>query len=436
MKKLSTKTARIFTAILVTIFLNACSSAPSKTDEIPETPKAENPKPAEPEVSNHPLSIPNDVYASMLEKSIIDKGNNYRIKKFLEKLRSGEQVFVACIGGSVTEGAGPNDFRDGYAYQFSKKLISTYAPKGASNLKFDGAGLSGSSSVVGLVRYEQDVVNVLGTEPDLLVIEFAVNDGADPTKQRAFEELIRRALSAKPDAAVIALYAAATYPNTQNQMKVVANHYQIPQVSVQNAINYRQNSFEDKKFYTDYVHPTKEGHTIMAECLMNIIDIADKSELDEIFEIPATCKKEKPLSGFKQILGDDENVKISAGSFNSTDNQTQSLKKTNKGNFPINWHRKPDSGSESFKMEVTCSKLIFVHKDFGNWGVKGGKAEVIVDGIPLSQKLNGFTGSGWNNCVETIIIDSEETAKHTVEVKMIDEHQDRAFSIIGMGYSK
>ena len=387
-------------------------------------------------MSSHPFSIPNDTYALMLEKSVMAKGNNVRIKKFLEKVRSGENVYIACIGGSVTEGAGPANFKDGYAYQFSKMISKAYSPNGVSNVIFNGAGLSGTSSVVGLIRYKQDVVDVLKTDPDLLVIEFAVNDGAEPTKQRAFEELIRHALTAKPDAAVIALYSAAQYPNTQNQMSLVANHYNIPQVSIQNAFNNRQDSFKDEQFYTDNVHPTKEGHTIMSDCLMNILDIADKALPDEVYEIPSTYKKPHELSGFCQIKGDDDNVKIFAGSFNSTDSQTQSIKKTNKGDFPVNWYHKPGAGNEPFKMALNCKNLILVYKDFGSWtGLKSGKAEIYVDG-KLSQTVDGFTGKGWNNSLEVIVIDSDIAENHTVEVKLAAGDEDKAFTIVAMGYSK
>ena len=419
--------AALLAALMV---LSACAS---------NTDKSDSPKPAaesKPAKSNNPLNISDTVFATMMEKSVVNKGNNYRVKKFLEKVRSGEQVYVACIGGSVTEGAGPADFRDGYAYQFSKAIRNTYSPAGATNVTFCGAGLSGTSSVVGLVRYNQDVVEVLDHTPDLLVIEFAVNDGGEPTNQRCFEQLIRNGLEANPEACVIALYSAAKYPNTQTQMTQVASHYQIPQVSVQDAINNRLNSFTDEQYFTDIVHPTKDGHAIMCAALMNVLDIADKADADEAAPVPSDYKKRKTFKGFHQILGDDENVKITAGDFNSKDGQTQTLKKTNKGDFPNNWYHKPGSGNSALTMEIDCRNLVLVYKNFGSWaGVKGGKADIYVDGN-LLKTVNGFTGDGWNNCVETVVIDEFDSAKHTVEIKMADGDESKAFTICGMGYSK
>lgn len=440
--KNTTKAAAILAASLMALqAFTGCASAENKTpanEESTEQVKPAEVKPAEtaPAKSTNPLNIADDVYASMMDASVVAPGNNYRIKKFLEKLRSGEMVYVACLGGSVTEGAGPANFKDGYAYQFSKALRETYAPSGATNITFCGAGLSGTSSPVGLVRYEQDVVNVLNHTPDLLVIEFAVNDGGEPTNQRAFEQLIRNVLEANNEAVAIALYSAAKYPNTQLQMKQVASHYIIPQVSVQDAINNRQNAFSDAQYFTDIVHPTKDGHSIMKDCLMNIIDIADKADAEEEAAIPAEYKKRKNFAGFAQILGDNDDVKISAGDFNGTDAQTQTLKKTNKGDFPNNWFHKAGNGNEAFRMEINCKNLILVYKNFGNWSsVKGGKADIYVDG-KLVKTVNGFTGDGWNNCIETVVIDDDSASKHIVEVKMADGDEDKAFTICGMGYSK
>ncbi len=440
MKKSSKTTAAFMAAVLAAVVsMAACASASSKAAEeekaMPSEPVV-TAAPEEPAKSDNPLNISNETYAFMMEKSIVDIGNNFRIKKFLEKIRSGEMVYAACIGGSVTEGAGPANFRDGYAYQFSKALRETYAPAGATNLTFDGAGLSGTSSPVGLVRYEQDVVKVMGHTPDLLVIEFAVNDGGEPTNQRAFEQLIRNVLESNNEAVVIALYSAAKYPNTQTQMKQVASYYHIPQVSVQDAINNRQGSFTDEQFFTDIVHPTKDGHSIMKDCLMNIIEIADKAEAHEEYAVPADYRKRKNFAGFKQILGDDENVKISSGDFNGTDGQTQTLKKTNKGDFPNNWYHKPGAGNTPFKMNINCKNLILIYKDFGNWsGVKAGKADIYVDGS-LVKTVNGNTGNGWNNCVETIVIDNDSASDHVVEIVMADGDDGKAFTICGMGYSK
>lgn len=384
------------------------------------------------------LDLSKKDYQKAIEKTLLSTGNNARLKLVLEKLQNGEDVFVAALGGSVTEGAGPADYRDGYAYQFFNKLKSDFTKNDGKNIHFDGAGLSGTPSPLGLVRYQSDVVDFLGHIPDLLIIEFAVNDGSDPFCQRGFEALVRNALSSSEETAVIALFSdAKTYRNTQGTMIPIARHYEIPMISIQDAVERSGVKIDEDKFFADYVHPTKDGHTFMADALINLLEVVKKSPTDEKNQIPSECLKQPSFEGFKRIFGDDENVKISAGSFNKIDSQGQSLKKTNKSDFPQNWYRKSrGSSDESFVIEINCRSLIFVYKEQGSWmSEKFGKADIFVDGKKI-ETFDGGKSGGWNNAVTKLIIDEEKSANHKVEVKMAEGDENKGFTILALGYTK
>lgn len=382
---------------------------------------------------NIPFGISQNDYENLLQISLMSTGNNLRLKNLIEKMRRGDDVFIAALGGSVTEGAGPKDFKDGYAYQFFNDLKKQYSLDG-KNLYFDNAGLSGTPSELGLIRYESDVVEVLGKNPDLLIIEFAVNDDGQNGSTKAFEAIVRNAL--KNGSAVIALYSAAQYGNSAGVKKQVSEFYKIPQVNVLNLLNegVRLGYFKENQYYTDNVHPTKEGHKIQSDCIMNLFRKIDAAEKDEDFAIPKNWIMEKPLTDFKRIFGDDENVKITAGDFYETDAHTQVLQKNNKSDFPQNWHHK--SGENSFKMEINCKALILAYKEQGSWlPQKFGKADVFVDG-KLFKTFDGGKSGGWCNGVPVYLIDEEKSALHTVEIKMADGDEDKGFTIVAMGYSK
>ena len=72
--------------------------------------------------SSHPFKISDSDYQKMMNDTLVSTGNNYRLKNALEKIKNGEKVSLATLGGSVTEGAGPEKFTDGYAYQFFRAL--------------------------------------------------------------------------------------------------------------------------------------------------------------------------------------------------------------------------------------------------------------------------------------------------------------------------
>ena len=392
-------------------------------------------------VQANPFNLSDSNYHAMIEKTIVSTGNNARMKKVLAKIRAGESVKVAAIGGSVTEGAGPANFTDGYAYQFYRALKAKYAPGDGNKVSFNNAGLSGTGSLMGIIRYDQDVVEVCGGAPDLLLIEFAVNDNGDVLCQRSFEAIIRRAMLANPDCAVIAMYAVASYGNTSAQKIPVANHYAIPHVNMLEVVNkaIADNVFTKEQYLTDYAHPTFEGHQFMCDCLMTLIDKMDKAAKDSEQHVPASCFKEPALNGMKRILPDkpDANVKIELGDFTDTDRKTQTLKKTNAADFPKNWKKKLDAKSknEPFKMELTCKSLALVYKvQAASDAEKFGKAEVYVDGRKVATYDGGKQG-GWNNCEPNMIIDERTAAKHTVIIKMSPEAEKFGFTIVALAYT-
>ena len=378
-----------------------------------------------------------DDYQKMVKSALVDTGNNYRLKTVIEKIKKGDKVYIAAIGGSVTEGAGPQDFKDGYAYQFFKAVKKEFAPDGGKNVYFNNAGLSGTPSLLGRLRYKSDVVDVLGHKPDLLIVEFAVNDGGEEVFNQSFEGIVRDALLANPECAVIALYSAATYGNTAANKKKVASHYQISQIDMLPVVNdaIKNGTFKKEDYYADYVHPTKYGHTLMSDSLLYLLKTVDNAKKDKKVNVPSETAVKKALTNVVRILGDDDNVKITKGSFDSTDDSCQTLKKTNKSDFPVNWHKKQNSSSsEPLVLNLKCKAFILTYKVQGNWmSEKFGKAEVYVDG-KLAGTYDGGAEGGWNNCEARVLFNGTEAREHKIEVKMHPDSEKLGFTIVAMGY--
>lgn len=381
-------------------------------------------------------------YEANIQKSLVSLGNNYRLKKVIEKLENGETVYVACIGGSVTEGAGIKDaagkelWQQGYAFQFRDKLMEKY-PK--ANIVFNGAGLSGTPSTLGLIRYEDHVVKPLDNHnPDLLVIEFAVNDGGELEYVAATEALVRKVYGSNENSAVIFLYAdAKSYRNSQEAKKPIGTFYRVPQVSIQDAVEASDSGISEDLFFDDYVHPKLPGHIFMADCLMNIFEKTETSTEAKQFNIPESYNPDYDFSNFYSVFAntEDENVKITVGSFSDVDKNTQSMKRGGTA-FPSNWHHSAGNGNESFVMELNCKNLIFVYKVQGNWlAEKYGTAEVYVDGNKVAE-YNGADAGGWNNSTQKLIINEKECGNHKIEVKMAEGSEDLGFTIVAVGYGK
>lgn len=393
-------------------------------------------------ITANPLDLTDAAYKIMMERSLTSCGNNYRIKKVIEKLRKGEAVYVAALGGSVTEGKGPASFREGYAYHFNRKLADEFAAK-REKVYFVNAGLSGTQSPLGLIRYEQDVIAPLGNNPDLLIIEYAVNDIEEPTKQRAFEALIHDALSRNENTAIIILYSAAVYPKTQKVMMPIAEYYGLQQVSPSDAYDYAvlKGFFKSSDYLTDVVHPTAAGHEIMADCLINMMKTVDKAVLDSKPALPEKALKSPDFFNFKRITESNDEVKIISGGFDRSDPNTQTVDKNGKANFPQNWYHSSKSLPDSLVFNVTCKNFILVYKIQGSWlSEKFGKAEIYVDGKKFSYKsatlFDGGKPNGWNNCENLLIIDDAEAKPHKIEVRMAKGNEKKGFTVVCAGYSK
>ncbi|MCR4954483.1 MAG: SGNH/GDSL hydrolase family protein [Treponema sp.] len=359
------------------------------------------------------LGCTEEQYQKNIENSLISKGSQAYMEgvttELISKLQKGETVYVAAIGGSVTEGAGADQdkaYYKGYAYQFKDMLKEKY-PK--ADIKFFGAGLSGTPSLLGVIRYKKDVEERLGHTPNLLILEFSVNDSGNETFARSYEGIIRTVLLENPKTTIISLYAdAKSYKNCQGTLDPVAEYYGLPRLSIQNAVENPSSGIDEEKFFFDYVHPETDGHTFMAKCLMNVISLLEENAAaggTTVYELPESPKFANSFYNIHPLYSNtsDENVKITAGSFSDKDANSQSLK-IGGNEFPNNWHH--TNGSESFKMTLTCKSLIFVYKHQGSWLSEKepfGKAEVYVDGVKIKAHADGkeedtFNGAKDGSC--------------------------------------
>lgn len=380
--------------------------------------------------------VPERMHQELLDSTVVSTGNNYRMKKVLEKMKSGEDVYVAALGGSVTEGLYLATYKNGYAYQFYRKLQSRFTDNGGANMHFVCAGLGGTPSIIGLIRYYKDIVQSLGHVPDLLVLEFSVNDDGSSINARAFEQLIRQALSADPETAVIALYSASINGNKSSLMIPIASHYDIPQVNVLELYERGISGgiFTKGKYFIDHVHPKREGHNLQAECLVNVISKISLENMDPQIAIPAEYHEKNPLDNFCTVGKDNQEIKIEPGSFSEVDPVTQTMKSTGKGDFPENWRHV--SGNDAFVMDVVCKNLVVAFKiPTLDLSLTYGDADVFVDGKKVATMKASYW-NGWLHCEYAVVIDDEKSSPHHVEIKMADGHSSRFFTILAIGYNK
>ncbi|CAM3372906.1 SGNH/GDSL hydrolase family protein [Paenibacillus lupini] len=395
-----------------------------------------------------PIEFGSEAYRGMITKSLVSKGNNYKLKAAIEKAKRGEDVTIAYIGGSITQGAGAKPIHNtSYAYQAYERFKQLFGHPEADHIHLIKAGVGGTPSELGLVRYDRDVLRDGTVEPDIVIIEFAVNDAGDETKGNCYESLVLKALNAANAPAVILLFSVFQNDwNLQDRLSPVGWHYELPMVSVKDAVveqfrlsKAKGNIISKRQFFYDIYHPTNAGHTVMADCLGYLFEEADRSEaegLDIMIE-------KLPVIGndFVEIrLLDRSNCEgiavIEAGSFIETDTDLHMVEldfdSFGTPQFPFNWMHTAEAGDGSFKLTIHSKRLILVFKDSGSQ--EFGSAEILVDGQHM--KVADPHIINWTHCNAVILYNEQESKEHTVEIKMASGHEDKRFTILGFGYVK
>ncbi len=397
-------------------------------------------------------------YKTMIEKSLMQLGNTERLSKVIDKAKKGENVTLGFIGGSITQGAGAIPINEKcYAKVFYEDFAKRYMNGG--ECIFVKAGVGGTPSELGMIRFERDVLRDGAAKPDLIVIEFAVNDEGDETKGVCYESLVRKALALPWKPAVVLLFAVFSNDwNLQDRLAPVGRNYGLPMVSVLDAVSPQfpllpaeGRVISKNQYFYDVYHPSNLGHQIMADCLSHLVDkVNDKCagatsdgagfgidmDLDKIrpaigadFEsIELLDRKElEALKDKYDIVIDDE------GSFNCKDTDLQAVEMDKDikmiPEFPNNWCHLENGEDAAFKMSLTCKKLLLVFKDsaYASHGV----AEVFVDDkliLEADPHING-----WTHCNAVVLLNEEKSARREVRISMKEGHEDKKFTILGFG---
>jgi lysophospholipase L1-like esterase len=198
------------------------------------------------------------------------KGDATRLQTAMAKLRRGETVSVVALGGSITTGflARPADSM-GWAGQVADWWEAKAKETGAT-LNYHNAGISGTDSAFASVRVQP---HVLAFEPDVVFVEFAINDQwLDPkVRRRSYEGVLRQLLDSSPRALVLlALNERGGKDRGQRrEQEAIGNHYGLPTLAWADW----QDASVDKYYDgNESIHPNTAGHTNIAKGIIAYLD--------------------------------------------------------------------------------------------------------------------------------------------------------------------
>ncbi|MGD0089334.1 MAG: GDSL-type esterase/lipase family protein [Planctomycetota bacterium] len=195
-------------------------------------------------------------------RSQASTGDTARLGHALAKARRGEAVTIGVIGGSITQGAAATKAEFRYGDRISKWWRDTF-PK--ATVEFVNAGIGATGSNFGALRVQRDL---LARNPDVVIVEYGVNDGNDKGCAETLEGVVRQILRQPNHPAVLLLFMMHQGGgNAQEWHGKVGKHYGLPMVSLRDALwpEIKAGRLRWEEVVADTVHPNDRGHDYAAQ---------------------------------------------------------------------------------------------------------------------------------------------------------------------------
>ncbi len=202
------------------------------------------------------------------------------LPNFYAKLNQGKEVKIVYFGGSITE-------QNGWRVQSAAELQKQFPKAKISSVN---AAIGGTGSNLGAFRLQQDA---LSKRPDLLFVEFAVNDdGAKPESiRKSMEGIVRQTWRKLPDCDICFVYTITNatlnrdfkdgkLPQSASIMEDIAAYYNIPSVN----------------FGYDIAAMVKDGKLVMTGKKDEMTRVSG-DELNAASGLPATADGKTIFSG-------------------------------------------------------------------------------------------------------------------------------------------
>jgi len=396
--------------LCVLVTLTGCNSADTDTSKDIPTPEITE-ELATPQITIQPTPVGpysyTDYTASqqILDDALVYEGNTNRIIAAMQKASRGEDIKIGVIGGSITWGASA-DIDKTYA----KKLYRWWKKKfPESSIKLVNAGKSGTGSVIGVHRIEQDL---LSKGVDFVIVEFAVNDTDDEEVIEAYESIIRYVLSheSKPGLMLLMMCADEGYSSEDSKIEI-GTHYNVPIISYKSSVYaaVERGELVWDEIADDFIHPDNPGHLLIAETIIYRLEQYHKhieDEVDIVIDLPESIT-DAYYTNVELLTNETLNV-TSIGGF----------EKDNNANWVLPLGYKAVDKNNKFAFEVEAKTIVLVYNQLTN--NMGANIFVEVDGVGYGM-ITSKSPFEWEAITSTEILRENSVEKHTITLTYTDE---------------
>ena len=227
--------------------------------------------------------IVEQMYDIDYSKATAVNGNHDRLLSVMERADKGDKITVAFLGGSITEGSVASDDKNCYAYLTYRWWCSTFPD---ARIQYVNAGIGGTPSLLGVGRCNEDILDY---EPDVVYIEFSVNDVDLPNVSEIYEGLLRKVLYSKSNPAVVVINNGfyndgRTVQDVHNKL---ASYYGIPAISIVDTLVActLDGRIPIRDITPDDLHPNDRGHILLAGVIRYVQDKIYNEYLDKRIDL-------------------------------------------------------------------------------------------------------------------------------------------------------
>lgn len=359
-----------------------------------------------------------------------------RIRECMRRADEGGELTIAFFGGSITQGCAASVHEKTYSYRVFEWWKRTF-PK--AEFRYVNAGIGGTTSHFGVARIVPDL---LMYQPDLAVIDFSVNDGADDFFQETYEGILRRILEWKSKPAVLVLNHVFydTGENAQQYHNAAADWYHVPHVSMRDTL-YRKveaGEYAMEELTGDALHPNDRGHELVAEEIIaffrkvweetqaregGVQKAAQEAGLQETDPQKGDSPLPSPMTEnayeFARRLTIREISPDLAGFRADTEEKTGHLDL-----FKNGWIGKRPGDKIRFQVTASCIALQY-RKSVSKPALR---AKLVLDGNRGEARiLDGNFEEDWGDCLYLEpILHHGDHGKHSIELEILDDGAETA----------
>lgn len=409
---------KLIALLIVPIILCGCV-AQEPTEGEKETMQTQQTEQTQPTQPTQPTAAEVD---PLLEKAILNMGNAARLQAKIRAAQSGQDITIAYIGGSITEGPDVK-YAERYVTLSSREFEATYCNGG--KVTCINAGLSGTPSNLGVLRLQRDV---LAHKPDIVFVEFAVNDGQDFQEKQCFESLVRTILEQENEPAVVLIFNRTQDGySCQSVMGLTGMFYSLPMISVKDAVTMlmEEGTITWKDFSNDMVHPNAYGHRLTADFIAYLFKLADEGTWED-YSVPESKQFKASYMNAVMITPEDTDT----GDLTITDLGDFTVFRGNRTGFTHQWRAK---GPEGLRFTVTANAVFLIYNR--NKTDVMGSADVYVNGEKV-MTINACDPDGWGDPWSKLLVKSKGIETFEIEIRPAEGSEDKIFDIFGIAYTQ